>query len=67
MRISGFTFVRNGDVLDYPFVSVIRSLLPLCDEIIVVDNGFAEGTREFLEARRALRVIHRDTNRGCGC
>ena len=35
MRISGFTFIRNGSALGYPFVPTIRSLLPLCDEIIV--------------------------------
>jgi len=35
MKISGFTFIRNGSSLDYPFVPSIRSLLPLCDEIIV--------------------------------
>lgn len=35
MKISGFTFIRNGNDLGYPFVASIRSLLPLCDEIIV--------------------------------
>lgn len=35
MKISGFTFIRNGVTLGYPFVPSIRSLLPLCDEIIV--------------------------------
>lgn len=35
MKVSGFTFVRNGCALDYPFGPAIRSLLPLCDEIIV--------------------------------
>ena len=35
VKISGFTFIRNGSTLGYPFVESIRSLLPLCDEIIV--------------------------------
>ncbi len=35
MKVSGFTFIRNGCALGYPFVPSIRSLLPLCDEIIV--------------------------------
>ena len=35
MKVSGFTFIRNGVELGYPFVPSIRSLLPLCDEIIV--------------------------------
>ena len=32
MRVSGFTFIRNGTMLGYPFVESIRSALPLCDE-----------------------------------
>jgi len=35
MKISGFTFIRNGLKLGYPFLPSIRSLLPLCDEIVV--------------------------------
>lgn len=35
MKISGFTFIRNGNLLDYPYVPAIRSLLPVCDEVIV--------------------------------
>jgi hypothetical protein len=29
MKISGFTFIRNGNSLGYPFVPAIQSLLPL--------------------------------------
>lgn len=35
MKVSGFTFIRNGVTMGYPFVPAIRSLLPLCDEVIV--------------------------------
>jgi len=35
VKISGFAFIRNGVELGYPFVPSIKSLLPLCDEIIV--------------------------------
>lgn len=35
MRVSGFTFVRNGIIYDYPFRESIRSVLPLVDEMIV--------------------------------
>ena len=44
VRISGFTFIRNGNVLGYPFVPAIRSLLPLCDEIIVNVPRSTDGT-----------------------
>ncbi len=35
-------------------------------QIIIVNNGSTDGTREFLDTRPGLRVIHNETNRGCG-
>lgn len=51
MKISGFTFIRNGIALGYPFVPAIRSLLPLCDEIIV---NVPRSTDETLAAVKAI-------------
>ena len=50
MKISGFTFIRNGNALGYPFVPSIRSLLPLCDEIIVNVPRSTDGTLESVKA-----------------
>jgi hypothetical protein len=36
MKVCGFTIVRNAIKLDYPVVEAIRSILPLCDEVIVL-------------------------------
>ena len=35
MIVSGFTFVRNGTLLGYPYIESIKSLLMVCDEVIV--------------------------------
>lgn len=35
MAISGFTIVRNAVRLDFPVVESVRSILPLCDEVVV--------------------------------
>ena len=35
MRISGFSFVRNGIKLGYPVKESILSILPICDEFII--------------------------------
>jgi len=51
MKISGFTFIRNGNSLGYPFVPAIRSLLPLCDEIIV---NVPRSTDDTLESVKAI-------------
>ena len=51
MKVSGFTFLRNAEILGYPFVESIRSALPLCDEFIVNVGPSEDGT---LEAVRAI-------------
>lgn len=48
--ISGFTFVRNGIKLGYPFLEAIQSLLPLCDELIVNVAASEDGTLAAVEA-----------------
>ncbi len=35
MKVSGFTFVRNGSILGYPYIESIKSLLLVCDEVVV--------------------------------
>ena len=50
MRISCFTFIRNGTRLAYPFVQSIRSALPLCDEFIVVAGDSVDDTRAQIAA-----------------
>jgi glycosyltransferase involved in cell wall biosynthesis len=51
VKISGFSFIRNGLTLGYPFVPALRSLLPLCDEIIV---NVPRSTDATLEAVRSI-------------
>jgi len=62
VKISGFTFIRNGNHLGYPFVPSIRSLLPLCDEIIVNVPRSTDGTLESVKAigDPKIRIIESD-------
>ena len=34
-RVSGFTLVRNAQILDFPFFESVESLLPLVDELVI--------------------------------
>jgi hypothetical protein len=61
MRISCFTFIRNGVRLGYPFVESIRSALPLCDEFIVVCGDCSDDTRERIVAIGDPRIRIVDT------
>jgi hypothetical protein len=54
--ISGFTFLRNGVELGFPFEESIRSLLPLVDEfVIAVDRG-NDNTLQRLQALGDPRI-----------
>lgn len=49
MKVSGFTFIRNAVTNDYPIVQAITSILPLCDEFVVVVGRSEDGTRKLIE------------------
>ncbi|GIW39599.1 MAG: hypothetical protein KatS3mg076_0176 [Candidatus Binatia bacterium] len=49
MRLSGFTFVRDAETLGYPVEASIRSILPLCDEFVVVLGRSSDRTEALLE------------------
>lgn len=61
MKVSAFSYVRNGLELGYPFLEAIRSVLPLCDEVIVVIGDSRDGTREAVEQLNDSRVKIVDT------
>ena len=50
MKVSGFTFLRNGQMLGYPFVASIRSLLPLVDEFVIALGPCEDDTEKMLHA-----------------
>jgi hypothetical protein len=50
MQVSGFTFIRNAVKFDYPVVEAITSILPLCEEFVVVLGNSEDRTRELLES-----------------
>ena len=35
MKVSAFTFIKNGQLLGYPFIQSIKSVLPIVDEFII--------------------------------
>jgi hypothetical protein len=59
--LSGFTLVRNAVALDYPIVPAIRSLLTVCDEVIVNVGRSEDGTRDLVAAIGDSRVRILDT------
>lgn len=48
--LSGFTLVRNAIKLDFPVVPAIRSLLEVCDEVVVNVGRSEDDTRDLVIA-----------------
>jgi len=48
MKISGFTFVRNAFLLSYPLEESIKSLLDICNEVIIAVGKSEDETLQFL-------------------
>lgn len=63
MKLSGFSFVRNGDKLYYPVAESIRSILPIVDEFFVAVGRGDEGdrTRDLIAAINDPKVHIIDT------
>ncbi len=49
MKISGFTFVHNALEGGYPIREAMQTILPYVDEIVVIDMGSIDGTKEFIK------------------
>ena len=64
MKVSGFTFIRNGSLLGYPFVESIRSALPICDEFIVAVGDSEDDTLAKIKAIKSnkIRIIQTQWN-----
>lgn len=63
MKISGFSFVRNGIKLYYPVKESIESILPICDEFIVAVGAGDDddNTREIIESIGSPKIKIIDT------
>ena len=65
MQVSGFTFVRNATLLDYPLENSIRSLLPLVDELVVnvpeSEDDTLKRVRKIGDSR--IKIFESDWNR----
>jgi len=61
MTISGFTFVKNGVLLEYPFLESIRSILPICYEVVIAVGKSDDDTKEKILALNEPKIRIIDT------
>jgi glycosyltransferase involved in cell wall biosynthesis len=67
-NISGYMTVYNALSQEYPFIQCVKSMLPFCEEVCIVDGGSTDGTWEKLqelssvETKIKLKQVIRDWN-----
>jgi len=59
MKVSGFTFIKNALIYDYPVVEAIQSILPVCDEVVVAVGKSDDNTLQLINSidKSKVRII----------
>ncbi len=56
MKVSGFTFVKGAVKFYYPVVESIKSMLPICDEVIVNVGLPDDGTLKLIKGIKSKKI-----------
>jgi hypothetical protein len=64
MKISAFTFIKNGQILGYPFLESIKSILPIVDEFIINVGESEDDTLDMIHSinDKRIRIIESKWN-----
>jgi len=59
MKVSAFTFIKNGQLLGYPFLQSIQSVLPIVDEFVINVGKSEDETLKLIKSISSpkIRVI----------
>jgi glycosyltransferase involved in cell wall biosynthesis len=59
MKVSAFTFIKNGHLLGYPFLQSIKSILPIVDEFVINVGMSEDDTLEMIKSLKdnKIRII----------
>jgi len=59
VRVSGFTIIKNAIRHDFPIEASIRSILPVCDEVVVNVGPSDDGTLDLIKSIKdpKIRII----------
>jgi glycosyltransferase involved in cell wall biosynthesis len=56
MKVSAFTFIKNGQILGYPFLQSIQSVLPIVDEFIINVGESEDDTLEMINSLKDKKI-----------
>ncbi len=61
MKVTGFSFIKNAVAFHYPIAEALRSILPLCDEVVVAVGDCTDGTRDLVAGIDSNKIKIIDT------
>jgi len=66
MKVSAFTFIKNGQILGYPFLQSIQSILPIVDEFIINVGESEDDTLGMIRSikDKKIRIVESRWNDG---
>ena len=66
MKVSAFTFIKNGQILGYPFLQSIQSILPIVDEFVINVGLSDDETLDLIRSiqDKKIRIIQSKWNNG---
>jgi glycosyltransferase involved in cell wall biosynthesis len=66
LKVSGFTFIKNGEILGYPFLESIKSVLPILDELVIAVGNSDDNTLQKIKSIKSnkIRIIETQWNEG---
>ena len=56
MKVSAFTFIKNGQILGYPFLESIKSILPIVDEFVVNVGKSEDNTLNLIKSLSSKKI-----------
>jgi len=64
MKVSAFTFIKNGQILGYPFIQSIKSILPIVDEFVINVGDSEDDTLALIQSIKnpKIRIIQSTWN-----
>ncbi len=58
MKVTGFSFIKNAIIYDYPIIEAITSILPICDEFVVAVGESDDNTLDLIRnIDKKIRIV----------
>ncbi len=61
MKVTGFSFVKNALIYDYPIVEAIQSILPICDDFVIAIGKSDDETLALIQSIDSNKITILET------